>query len=277
MRQPMTTWLATVHVNKFTSNFSRAPDDTPIRVYASPGTPPEDVPKYALAGRMLTHFERLIGPYPFDSYGSAIVDDPELFYALETQAMSTFPVDVHGSADFVSHELAHQWFGNSVSVKRWEDLWLAEGPATFFEFVWAHRNDPAAFEAAMRNNYAFVVQQGFGSNIVQDPVDLFDPGIYYRGAATLYALQLEVGKPTFYRILKTFLTVYRYRNVTSEDFIRTAVFVSRDGSVRELLEAWIYEEPVPPLPGMAVATAPRGPVERPDIVGPRHRVRATAE
>jgi aminopeptidase N len=78
MRQPMTTWLATVHVNRFELQLTRAADGTPIRVYSTAATPPADVAGYALAGAMLPWLERLVGPYPFGSYGSVVADDPVL-------------------------------------------------------------------------------------------------------------------------------------------------------------------------------------------------------
>ena len=58
--------------------------------------------------------------------------------------------------EVVAHELAHQWFGNSASIAKWEDLWIAEGAATYFEMLWPNRNDLAAFDPAMRDLYDFV-------------------------------------------------------------------------------------------------------------------------
>jgi aminopeptidase N len=150
MLQPMTTWLATVHVNKLKLNLTRAPDGTPISVYYHKGVPQTHVDVYALSGKMLTYFEKLIGPYPFASYGTVVVQDPILYYALETQAMSTFPAQADlPDESFVTHELAHQWFGDSVSIAKWEDLWIAEGSATYFEVLWPNRNVPAAFDTAI--------------------------------------------------------------------------------------------------------------------------------
>jgi aminopeptidase N len=270
MLQPMTTWLATVHVNKLKLDLTHAPDGTPIRVYYPTGVPQTHVDAYALAGKMLTYFEKLIGPYPFASYGTVVVQDPILYYALETQAMSTFPAESNAPSEaFVAHELAHQWFGDSISVAKWEDLWIAEGSATYFEVLWPNRDDPAAFDGEMLSIYDYVVDQKLGPAVVDKPEDLFSNRTYYRGAAALYALRLKVGDDTFFKILRHFVQDNRGGNVTSHDFIRTAVRFSGDSSVRPLLHAWLYEEPVPPLPGMENRFAPRGPVPKPDIIGGR--------
>lgn len=270
MAQPMTTWLATVHVNKFNLSLSHASDGTPIRIYVPQATPQSHSDALAKAGEMLTYFETLIGRYPFKSYGSVLVKDKKLYYALETQAMSTFSEDdTPPDEAIVAHELAHQWFGNSVSVAKWEDLWIAEGAATFFEVWWEHRNDRAAFDDAMLDIYDYVVAESLGPAVVDRPEDLFSDRTYYRGGAALYALQLQVGDSAFFNILKHFVQDNRGGNVTSEDFIKTAVRFSGDGSVRTLLEAWLYDDAVPDLPAKAKRTARTGPVPRPDIVGGR--------
>jgi aminopeptidase N len=270
MRQPMTTWLATVHVNQFRLQLTRAADGTPIRVYYTDATPPADVDSYALSGEILTWMEELVGPYPFGSYGSVVVDDPLLYYALETQAMSTFPL---GTADeaTVAHEVAHQWFGDSSSIAKWEDLWIAEGAATYFEVLWPNRDDPASFDAEMLTIYDYVAATGVGPAVVESPEEMFTDRTYLRGASALYALREEVGDRTFFRILRIFVTAYRGRNATSRNFIKLAVFVSGRLSVAPLLHAWLYDEPVPALAGHAAATAlqEEGPALPPDVVGLR--------
>ena len=189
-------------------------------------------------------------------------------WALETQSLSIFGARGAGE-DTIFHELAHQWFGNSVSVAKWEDLWIAEGAATFFETWWQHRKDRAAFDQAMLDIYDYVVAQNLGPAVVDRPEDLFSDRTYYRGGAALYALQLQIGDSSFFNIMKHFAQDNRGRNVTSEDFIATAVRFSGDGSVRTLLESWLYDDAVPALPGKAKRTARTGPVPRPDIVGGR--------
>jgi aminopeptidase N len=270
MLKPMTTWLATVHVNKFNLDLRRAPDGTPIRTYTPDDVPQSHVAGYAKAGPMLAYFERFVGPYPFESYGSVVVEDPILYYALETQAMSTFPADTSPPDEgLVAHELAHQWFGNAISVKKWEDLWIAEGSATYFEVLWPNRNDPQAFDDAMLAIYDYVVDQKLGPAVVEAPEELFSDRTYYRGAAALYALRLKVGNRRFFNILRHFVQDNKGGNVTSADFIRTAVLFSGDPTVRPLLRAWLYDQEVPALPGVAKRMAKLGPVPRPDIVGGR--------
>jgi len=268
MRQPMTTWLATVHVNKFRAKFARTTSGKPISVFYTPATSQADVNGYLLAARMIPYFESLVGPYPFDGYGSVVVDDPLLYYSLETQAMTTFPL---GAADeaFVAHELAHQWFGDSVSVAKWADLWIAEGTATYFEVLWPNRDDPIAFDAAMRRIYDYVVVNDIGAAVVDAPEDIFSERVYLRGAMALYALRLRVGDPTFFLILRRFAFDYAGRNATSADFIRTAVAVSHNIYVAGLLHDWLYEDAIPSLPGGDGTLARRRSVERPNVVGLR--------
>ena len=267
MREPMTAWLATVHVNRFGVKTTTSSSGVPVSVFYTGATPKKDIAGYALAAQMIPYFERLIGRYPFETYGSVVVDDPVLYYALETQSVSTFPV---GAADqaIVAHELAHQWFGNSASVAKWEDLWIAEGTATYLEVLWPNRDNPAAFDATMRRMYRYVQQNELGPAVVDAPEDMFSERVYLRGAQALYALRLTVGDRTFFRILATFAAAYRGRNATSADFIRVAVSISGKPAVGELLEAWLYEDPVPSLPGGA-ATAAEGAAESPDVVGTR--------
>jgi aminopeptidase N len=271
MEQQMTSWLATVHVNKFDELLLRTPNGKPLRFYTTRAAAPSDPAAYAKARDMLTYFQSLVGPYPFDGYGSVTVDDPALYYALETQAMSTFPT---GAADegIVAHELAHQWFGNSVAVGKWADLWLAEGFATYFEVLWPNRRSPKAFDDEMLAIYDYVVQQQLGPAVVDRPEDIFSDRTYLRGAMALYALKRQVGDEKFYAALTFFVAKYRGRNATSADFIQLASSITGDRKVAPLLNAWLYEEAVPELPGQPSGTARsarRGPAPAPDVLGLR--------
>ena len=258
MRQPMTPHLVTVHVNKFYGKFGRTLSGKPVSVFSTRSTPQADVDNYLLAAKMIDYFERLVGPYPFEGYGSVVVDDPFLSSALPTQAMATFPL---GSADegLVAHQVAHQWFGGSVSFARWADHWLAEGFATYFEVLWRHRDDPIGFDAAMRELHGYVAARKIGPAAIDSPDDLFSERVSLRGAAALYALRLKVGDPTFFMILRRFAFEFAGRSASSADFIRTAVSVSDNIYVAELMHAWLYRKPVPSIAGVPSRAKPRRP------------------
>ncbi len=278
MMQPMATWLATVHVNKLNLYSQRTANGTPVRIFYAAYEPLTHVRGYAAATKMIPYFESLIGPYPFKAFGTVVVQDPALYYALETQAMATFPSGPTVPTEVsVAHELAHQWFGNSVTVAQWKDLWIAEGAATYFEILWSNRNDPAAFDSAMLDNYSYVVNAKLGPAVVESATQMFGDRTYNRGAATLYALRQTVGDATFYRILRSFLTKYRGGNATTQNFIDTAANVSGNAAVRTLLKAWLYNASVPALPptansvpvksGAAARMAKRKSIVRPNLFG----------
>jgi aminopeptidase N len=251
--QPMASYLAILAIDTFKREQRQAANGVVIREFFPPGTPSFVREALRRTPEMMTFFERLVGPYPFTGYGAVVVRDPGLRFALESQAMSTFPVFIDETT--VAHELAHQWFGNAVTVAAWRDLWLAEGFATYLQLLWTHRGNAAAFEAAMQALHARIVAEGIGPAVVSRPQDLFADNTYDRGALTLHALRLTVGDPVFFNTLQRFYRTYRNGNATSADFIATAVRESRRPELRGLLRAWLYDRAVPPLPGTERAAA----------------------
>jgi aminopeptidase N len=250
--QPMASFLAITDIDRYQLELRQSASGVPIRSYLTENTPPEGRAALRRTPAVLDFIERLVAPYPFDGYGSVTVDDPDLYYALETQAMSTFSSDSIDELTVV-HELAHQWFGNAVTVAQWRDLWLAEGFATYMEYLWEHRAARAGLEADMAELHAYVASNGVGPAVVSRPQDIFADNTYYRGALTLHALRLTVGDAAFARIIRTYYRAHRDGNATSADFIAVAARIGGAARVRPLLQAWLYEEPVPPLPGSTMA------------------------
>ena len=251
--QPMASYLAITDVDRYRVERGRSASGVPIRNYLTSATPAESVAALRKTPQMIGFIERLIGPYPFAGYGAVMVDDPDLYYALETQSVSTFPSSWVDELTVV-HELAHQWFGDAVTVAQWRDLWLAEGFATYFEYLWQYRGRPRDFANGLNELYRYVVRFEVGPAVVSRPEDIFADNTYYRGALTLEALRRDIGDAKFQRVLRSWYRTHRNGNATSADFIRLAVSIGGPG-VRPLLHAWLYEQPVPPLPGAGSAAA----------------------
>ncbi|MCD4684931.1 MAG: M1 family metallopeptidase [Anaerolineae bacterium] len=157
MRQPLASYLATVNIDEFVRVEETGPHGLPIRNYFPPDLVDQATLEFAKTADMIAYFEDVFGPYPFEAYG-VVVADTGFPFALETQTISLFSrswISGAGAAESaVAHELAHQWFGNSVSLSDWQDIWLNEGFAVYAEWLWfGHQDGPERLDELVRSTY----------------------------------------------------------------------------------------------------------------------------
>jgi aminopeptidase N len=241
---PMATYLATATNGVFELRVSRTRDGLPIYDAVDPS---QTVAWATLANEpeILDFLSGLYGRYPFSSAG-AIVDQSDVGYALESQTKPNY--DVAPDLATVVHELAHQWWGNSVSLTVWPDIWLNEGFATWTEWIYdeRHGGDTAAdrFDAA----YARPADDPFWEEppaALSGPDVMFSDVPYDRGAMTLQALRAKVGTGTFLAILRAWYADNRDGNVTTADFIALAERKSHR-QLDRFFDVWLYR-PVKPV------------------------------
>jgi aminopeptidase N len=176
-----------------------------------------------------------------------VVDDARnVGYSLETQTKPVF--DRPPDEATLAHELSHMWYGDSVTLRRWPDIWLHEGFATWSEWIWSEHQGGASAHQTFRTLYNTPAQDtDFWTPPPGDPgspVNLFDGTVYDRGAMTLQALREKVGNRTFFRILRRWAARHRYGNVTTAQFIALAERVS-GRNLRRFFDVWLYRPDKP--------------------------------
>ena len=218
---------------------------------------------FARQGEVLAAEASWFGPYPFETAGG-VVDADAVDYALENQTRPTYPAYVWEDpqsptqgTDVVVHELAHQWYGDSVSLDRWSDIWLNEGFATYAEWLWNEREFGYTPQEQFDVFYAEPASSDSWTTTPQDPgvADLFSSAVYVRGAMTLQALRATVGDAVFFDVLRSWAGTRRDGNGTTAQFV--ALAERKAGRPLDaLFRAWLSTPRKPgPLPTAATTPA----------------------
>jgi aminopeptidase N len=240
--QPMATYLATVTIGHFRIKPS-AVDGLPAWTAVAPGLGRRSTPSLRKLPRIISFFGDRFGAYPFSSAGSIVVQGKSET-ALETQTRpvylgAPFPV-------VVAHETAHQWFGDSVSLAQWQDIWLNEGFATWSQWLWQTRGSDAKlrqiFKAYFGSNLKFFGYRHFWKLPpgAPGPKKLFSAAVYFRGGLTLEALREKVGDAALYSILRDWVAQHRYGNGTTQQFIALAEADS-GVSLARFFDLWLFQ------------------------------------
>jgi len=246
---PMASYLATVNIGDFVLQSDETEDGLPIANFFPSRRVKSLTDAFSSTAEMITFFSGLFGPYPFESYGAIVLDSPGGF-ALETQTRSLFPYTMAREAVIV-HELAHQWFGNDVSLEKWQDMWLKEGFATYAEWIWhEHTKGEETADGFIATKHKAMSAAAELDSYVQPGQpsieNLYARNVYEGGAMVLHALRLQVGDDAFFKILRTYAERYRFGNASTEDFIALAEEVSEQ-DLEDFFNSWLYSNDVPDL------------------------------
>ncbi|MFD5536549.1 M1 family metallopeptidase, partial [Streptomyces sp. NPDC127079] len=246
--KPMATYLATATIGKFDVRTGKTPSGIPIYVAVDPTLAHSNsVDVYAVTAAATDYWSSVFGPYPFEETGAIVDDMPQAGFSLEVQSKPAYSA-VRNETTIV-HELAHQWFGDSVSVAQWKDVWLNEGFATYAQWLWAeHQGTRPAHDSFLAAYNARAADNPFWGIAVADPQrdTMFASAVYQRGAMTLQMLRERIGDTAFFKLLPAWTTLHRYGNADTADFIRLAEKVSGQ-QLDDLFRTWLFTPGKPTL------------------------------
>ncbi|MCX4906634.1 M1 family metallopeptidase [Streptomyces sp. NBC_00878] len=253
--EPMASYVATVAVGEYEVRRSKGEGVPPVYTAVDPSQVKESRSVLARIPEVMKWAELNFGPYPFSSVGAIVEREDDAGYALETQNRPVFPGAP--SVELLVHELAHQWYGNSVTPKTWRDMWLNEGFATYAEWLWAedHGGDSAqdVFDALYRDAY-------YDTREASDAVWAFPPAkppsaarisdspVYQRGGMVLHKIRQSVGDDTFYDIVQGWAAAHRHGNADTADFTAYVEKKAPGVDFSGIWKDWLYGDGKPDRP-----------------------------
>ncbi|GAA4224808.1 M1 family metallopeptidase [Actinomadura meridiana] len=252
MPRPMASELSMLAIGKYDIVSGRTKAGVPNLTATDRGmaVSGDDAQKFHDQTGEVTDFESSIyGRFPFTSTGGIVVK-ANVGYALETQGRPVYDLGRRPGTvprgTLLAHELGHQWFGDAVSPFRWADIWLNEGFATYSEWLYSEKFEGKPVQESFDATYSAPADDSLWKGKVSDPGrdHIFDGLVYDRGAMAIHALRKTIGDKSFYRLLKTWPSAYRFGNASTKDFVRFAERVSHK-NLDAWATAWLYSEGKP--------------------------------
>jgi aminopeptidase N len=252
-RYPHSTYVISVAISAY-SQFTHwyryaAADSMPMPYYVYPEKLAAAQVSFSRAPEMMEFFSDTFGEYPFieEVYGTALA---EVGGAMENFTCTTYGqalvTGTHAYDWVVAHEMAHSWFGNSVTLAGWPDIWLNEGFATYADALW-HEHTGGASSLDARMSYfksEYFAEDAASRFPMYDPLNLWGATVYEKGAWVLHMLRYLVGDAAFFDALRAYHASCAYSNAATENF--KAVCESVSGiDLDPFFGEWVYQAGYP--------------------------------
>ncbi|MFC4471834.1 M1 family metallopeptidase [Streptomyces xiangluensis] len=241
--EPMASYVTTLAIGEYDVRRSKTANGLPVYVAVDPDQSKASAKVLARIPEIMRWAEGSFGPYPFSSTGAIVDRANDVGYALETQNRPVFP----GAPDtaLLVHELAHQWYGNSVTPATWRDMWLNEGFATYAEWLWQedHGGDTAqeTFDALYDHGEdTYEDLWSFPPASPTSAAHISDDPVYQRGAMVLHKIRETVGDATFHDVLRGWPATHRHGNASTSDFTAYVEQQAPDEDLSAIWEDWLY-------------------------------------
>ncbi len=238
---PMATYLAFFVAGRFEvrrGTAHRLPYYLAVSRHLGPGQRHAAMRGLRETPEIVAWLQKQLGRYPFSRTGG-VVTALNPGFSLENQTRPVYPQGV--TQLLMVHELAHQWFGDSVSVHHWSDVWLNEGFATYMEHLWTEAHGGRTTAGWLHGTY-HAERDSFWDLVVADPgaAHIFEWPVYERGAMTLAALRDRIGKTTFAHLLRRWTAMHRYGHGTTDAFEAMAENASGQ-DLTSFFDTWVRQ------------------------------------
>jgi len=249
-----------IAVGEFARLEPPTPEVTPLAYYVPTTDKDFAMQGFAPANPSLKFFSQTVAPYPYEKLAlivgatrfggmensSAIVFSSTLFDPRPQARMSSVFKIREGLVAVVAHEIAHQWFGDSVTESTWSDLWLSEGFAEYFAGLFIQRYEgEQAFQQYMKEeaerylNYEKITRTPIHDTETEDLFKLLNPNNYQKGAWVLHMLRSELGDEKFFRGIRLYYDAHKNSIANSED-LRAAFEKASGRDLKDFFARWIY-------------------------------------
>ena len=254
-RQPIPTYCMVFGAAEFDIIANPESGRVPIHYWVFPQDAADAIEEFDRSDEMLAYFENRFGPYAYEKL--ALVQSSTRFGGMENAGAIFFaeqrlgrPGSIEGT---VSHEIAHQWFGDDVTPIDWQHLWLSEGFATYFGIQFFEYADGAdRFRQRLRESrerYLSRTEWLSRPIVTEVPEDLFqllNPNNYAKGGWVLHMLRDVVGDEAFWKGIRQYVTLYRGRNASTDEF-RQVMEMAGGQPLNWFFKQWVYEGGIPDL------------------------------
>jgi aminopeptidase N len=253
---PIASWLYAVGIARFDVHHAGVVQNVPLQTWVFPQDRTTGRAVFEeTSRRAMDFFSTRVGPYPYEKLanvqaagpGGGMENATAIFYGERGVTDGRAPV---------VHEIAHQWFGNSVTERDWDDVWLSEGFATYFALLYIEQFDGRdAFVEALRRSRATVLEHEkkrsdrpiVHSNLA-DMAQVINPLTYQKGAWVLHMLRHEIGTEAFWSGIREYYRRFRDRNASTDD-LQQVMEQAGGKNLRAFFAQWLTRGGVPHIAG----------------------------
>jgi aminopeptidase N len=266
---PLATEVMAIGLAPFASKLESRIDGIPVWTWVYARNRKEGFADYSVAVKPLAFYSKLIGPYPYEKLAN--VQSKTIFGGLENAGCIFYAensVTGQGKAEsLMAHEIAHQWFGNSVTESDWHHIWLSEGFATYLTALYLENtygkeklNETMKTARARVLSFSLRLHAPVVDTTVTDLMRLLNTNSYQKGAWVLHMLRREVGDDKFFEGLQNFYSTFRDKNALTSDF-RAVMEKTSGRSLDRFFHQWLFTAGQPDLEFKTVPGSEKGTTE----------------